>query len=258
MSTETTRAVEKEIEIKAPVDAVWRALTDAEELKRWFPLDAKVTPGVGGSIWLHWDEVYDAEGAIEVWEPGKHLRFGFPEEGAEHLVTDYYLQTSDGGGTVLRVVTSGFGTGGKWDDMFDGVRCGWDFELRGLQHYLENHPGKDRAVAWATAKHTSGHEAAWSSLMGQGGWFAGGRMMNPKVGERYTVRTGSGDELSGVIHVWEPPRQFVGSVDGWNNAIMRVELYGGNVTVWLSAYGVPEADVRALGERWQREMEGEQ
>ena len=30
-----TRAVEREIEIDAPLAAVWKALTDAEELTRW-------------------------------------------------------------------------------------------------------------------------------------------------------------------------------------------------------------------------------
>ena len=44
MST-STRVIEKQIRIAAPTDVVWKALTDAEELTRWFPLDAKVKPG---------------------------------------------------------------------------------------------------------------------------------------------------------------------------------------------------------------------
>ena len=46
-----TRTIEKELEIDAPIEAVWKALTDAEELTNWFPLEARVKPGVGGSIW---------------------------------------------------------------------------------------------------------------------------------------------------------------------------------------------------------------
>ncbi len=52
--SQEARAVEREIEIDAPVGAVWKALTDAEELTRWFPLNAGVTPGVGGSVWMSW------------------------------------------------------------------------------------------------------------------------------------------------------------------------------------------------------------
>jgi uncharacterized protein YndB with AHSA1/START domain len=44
------RRVEREIEINAVVEDVWKALTDANELARWFPLEARVTPGVGGKI----------------------------------------------------------------------------------------------------------------------------------------------------------------------------------------------------------------
>lgn len=105
------RVVEREITLDAPSAAVWKALTDAAELMRWFPLEARVSPGRGGAVWMRWDDAYDAESAIDIWEPERHLRIRFPHERAMHLATDYYLE-GRGGGTVLRVVTSGFGAGG--------------------------------------------------------------------------------------------------------------------------------------------------
>ena len=59
-----TRAVEREIEIDAPLAAVWKALTDADELTRWFPLNAGVTPGVGGSVWMSWTEVLSVSSSM--------------------------------------------------------------------------------------------------------------------------------------------------------------------------------------------------
>ena len=50
----TTRDVTREISIAAPVDAVWKALTDAEELVRWFPPVATVQPGPGGRLRREW------------------------------------------------------------------------------------------------------------------------------------------------------------------------------------------------------------
>ena len=41
------RRLEKEIEIAAPASEVWKALTESKELAKWFPLEARVTPGVG-------------------------------------------------------------------------------------------------------------------------------------------------------------------------------------------------------------------
>jgi len=36
------------------VDEAWKALTEPKELVKWFLLDARVRPGVGGKIfWMH-------------------------------------------------------------------------------------------------------------------------------------------------------------------------------------------------------------
>ncbi|HJX88276.1 MAG TPA: SRPBCC domain-containing protein, partial [Gemmatimonadales bacterium] len=68
------RAFEMALEIAATPDEVWRALTQAEELVRWFPMDARVTPGVGGTMLWNWGEGQDWESRIDVWEPGRRLR----------------------------------------------------------------------------------------------------------------------------------------------------------------------------------------
>jgi len=45
-----TRSFSMSIDINATPEDVWRALTDAGELMRWLPLQARVTPGKGGSV----------------------------------------------------------------------------------------------------------------------------------------------------------------------------------------------------------------
>jgi uncharacterized protein YndB with AHSA1/START domain len=54
------RRVESEVAINAPVDEVWKALTEADGLKSWFPLEARVTPGLGGKMFASWGA--DCEG----------------------------------------------------------------------------------------------------------------------------------------------------------------------------------------------------
>ena len=61
------RSIETQIEINAPIEAVWKALTDGEELANWFPLKARVTPGVGGSVWSYWAEDMQWESPIDAW-----------------------------------------------------------------------------------------------------------------------------------------------------------------------------------------------
>jgi len=229
------RRVERSVNIAAPVDAVWRALTDATELTRWFPMRARVIPGAGGLIHMQWDETYDAESRIEAWEPNRHLRIGFPHHPPVLLATDYYLE-SDKGRTVLRVVTSGFGEGADWDEWFGGVSAGWDFELRGLKHYLEHHRGRDRVVAMARVPFTRDRAEVWQELTGPGGWLE---------------RTG----LSGTVLLKTAPTQLVMTVAQYNNAILRVEIeMRRHVIAWMATYGVATDTVNAAQREWQRSL----
>ena len=127
-----TRVITKEIEIEAPIEAVWKALTDAEELCNWFPLQAGEKPD--GTFWMAWDDQFMFESRTTHREEGKRIRgVTIPPEGAPpgpENATETTLETRDGK-TVVRIVHSGFSTDSMWDEMFDGTDRGWDFELRG-------------------------------------------------------------------------------------------------------------------------------
>ncbi len=172
------------------------------------------------------------------------------EGGWAGIATNYALQGT-GGTTLLRVVSSGFGPGEEWDDLLDGFGHGWDFELRGLRHYLERHPGEDRAVAFVRAPYAGSKSEAWKTLTGPGSWFGTDGLDRLAVGERFAVRTVTGDAFCGVVELWQPPTQFVGAVEGWNRALLRVELFGSRATIWLSTHGAPKADVGGLQDRWR-------
>lgn len=104
------------------------------------------------------------------------------------------------------MVSSGFGQGDAWDEMFEGVRCGWAFELRSLRHYLERHRGTNRQTVWVRKDFTGSHAAGWAHLTGPGGWFGPAGLPALVPGERYATRTAAGDLLEGRAKLWEPPR----------------------------------------------------
>src|SRR5262245_47401904 len=147
MSEETTktRSQEHEIEIDAPIEAVWKALTDAEELTRWFVEEARVTPGVGGRIWGSWgSEEQSGEKQIDDWQPGKRLVLSLlPSPVTEMcagvtlqhpIVAEYTLETR-GGKTVLRLVHSNIPDSPEWDGDHDGTNLGWWMFFTGLLQY---------------------------------------------------------------------------------------------------------------------------
>jgi uncharacterized protein YndB with AHSA1/START domain len=249
----TPRSLERQVTIAAPPAAVWRALTDAEELTRWFPLEARVEPGGGGAIFVRWDDADQGESRITIWEPERHLGTVGWAGDLREIVTDYYLEAAEGG-TRLRVVNSGFGRGTDWDEMLDGFGYGWDFELRGLRHYLERHRGAPRHVAWVRLPLDGTRERTWHRLAGPGGWF-GDAFARVAEGDHFSATTPQGDRFTGQVERWQPPHQLVARVEEWNDALLRVHLTpsscGGGAIVWLSTYGMPSSEVGALAERWR-------
>lgn len=227
--SERTRTVERTLEIKTPIDAVWKALTDAKELERWFPLAARVKPGVGGGIWMSWGPPWEGENEVLVWEPPRHLRTGWPYSGdgrpdkASRVAVDYFLE-SRGGATVLRLVHSGFGADASWDAEYDSVRSGWAYELESLRHYLEHHAGADRRHTLAKATVSMPQDALWSAIERELGLKSESGPL--RKGGRYSARAlGSLPALSGVLLDADAPRQVAGTAEQFDNGLFRVMVY---------------------------------
>jgi uncharacterized protein YndB with AHSA1/START domain len=67
-SNQETRKLEAKVEIAAPAEAVWQALTDTTEVTRWFPLEAGTNPD--GTVWIAWARSFvSAAGS----KPASHL-----------------------------------------------------------------------------------------------------------------------------------------------------------------------------------------
>ena len=244
------RSLEERIVIDATAEAVWRALTDAEELMRWFPLEARVEPGTGGTMWLSWDGPNGATARIEVWEPNRRLRTVEPRQDAAgrpvELVVDYFIE-SEGGRTTLRVVHSGFGAGADWDAEYDGTGRGWRYELRGLRHYLHRHRGMPRRVAWVAARTSLSPEACYAGIMGAG-LAQEGAVTGLDEGDPYRIVGGAG-AFEGIVLVNRPPLDFAGTVANLNDALLRYEFYSGSPRLWVATWGVDETVVRGLEAR---------
>jgi uncharacterized protein YndB with AHSA1/START domain len=232
-----TRSAQGEIEIDATPERVWQALTDEKELVRWFPLDAKVEPGPGGSVYMSWLNEFAARTEILVWDPPRHLRtvWSFHDEGPSQ-VTDYYLE-SRSGRTVVRAVTSGFPLDESWDGWVEGTNRGWAFELRSLKHYLERHAGEPRHVVYLRRRIPNFNEEAWNRLAGErelSRWLTGGQVFDDRAGSQHAA-----------------------VVNDPSDALFRVSVEPGapgsdqrEIVLWVSAWGNQERRVNELRMEW--------
>lgn len=265
-----SRSIEKEIHILAPVEAVWHALTDAEELTRWFPLEARVTPGEGGTVWMSWKNEYQFQTPIAAWKPNAHLRLiymeptsaakpgepGIPFEVPYRVALDYHLEGRVGE-TVLRLVHSGFSSDASWDSQYEATVAGWEFQLAGLKLYLERHRGTPRrCIVCRAMRPTLTREEAWGRLWGDGGLAARAHRPPGEVGVRYAITTAAGDHLEGIVENWSPPVNYCATVTTLNDAWMRVhldelQLFGVRDTnLWISTFALPEQQVKDLQGRF--------
>jgi uncharacterized protein YndB with AHSA1/START domain len=238
-----TRAAEGKITIDATRERVWNALTDARELVRWFPLDARVEPGLGGSIYLSWLNEFAATTEIQVWDPPRHLRtaWAFHQEGQPTQVTDYEIET-EGGRTVVRAVTSGFPLDASWDGWVEGTKRGWAFELRSLKHYLERHSGEPRHVVYLRRRIPLSSEESWLRLSGErelAPWLTGGQVFDKRPGSQHAAIVS--DPRDAMIRVSVEP--------GSPGADQR------EIVLWLSAWGDQGRRVDEIRARWAPVLE---
>lgn len=248
------RTIHTPREINAPVEAVWKALTDAQELQRWFPVRAGVNDG---KIELSWGSQVDWRLEIEEEQRNKYLRLGYQEEHHKivsdvprRLAVEFFLEAK-AGKTLLRIVHSGFGGGSNWDDVYDGVRRGWDMESISLKHYLEHHAGKDRITGLATINTKQSLQEVWNTLTQNG---------ITVTGDHYVYTTPLGDTYEGELLYLNPPLDLCGTLQNLNNAVFRLTAErfspGADVSVWawIGAYDVPPAAVKAEETRWLQKL----
>jgi uncharacterized protein YndB with AHSA1/START domain len=265
MSEETTRSHETTIEIAAPTEAVWRGITDAQEIVRWFAPEARVEPGEGGSYFVSWGPGMEGTSRIAIWEPERHLRvveerkFGggrhdcsnpeAPGKPAE-IVVDYYLEAKGGGSTVLRLVHSGFGMTADWDREFESTHYGWMMFVRNLRHALTRHPGTPCQQAMVMVQTPLPAAETWAKIMSPDGFLASGTVAGLVEGDRFAWRTAAGEEISGGVLMPHPPIYIGGTLEQANDSLFGITVMPRVVMLSFMFYGLPPAEAAAVQSRW--------
>ena len=250
-----SRSIVKEVVINARADVVWRALTDSDELKRWFPIDARIEPRLGGSVWLSWGEGIEGTAPVTAWEPERH--FGWTETRGPHkLAVDFHIEAR-GGSTVVRLVHSGFGDGSDWDDEFHMTQGGWSYFMEHLRLYVERHHGTPRAVISFRDPVSLSRVDALARLttalgLGDQAWVRGA-----SSGQAFSTETAGGDRLSGrLIAVSGATGQLGFTFEEMNGAILFLEMEpapsGVRAGFWLSTYGLSPEQLAGTRTRFER------
>ena len=134
----TELTIEREMEFAAPIERVWRAITDPGELSRWFGDGARIEMREGGDGAFLWNSHGSFAMRVEEVTPPRRFVWSWVHEAgvafddAAATRVEWTLAPREGGGTVLHLRESGFRT----DTHHQENREGWKDELAELEALL--------------------------------------------------------------------------------------------------------------------------
>ena len=133
--------VEQSFYYAVPPERVYSALTEPDELTRWFADKAEIALKKGGAFRLTWSTGYTMRGKVKSAAPGKKLQVAWVdrfERGKVFETEARFVFTKRGRGTQLTVTHRGFKSGKRWVALYGGIESGWAYYLTNLRSVLEH------------------------------------------------------------------------------------------------------------------------
>ncbi len=206
------RAASFEVAVTGTPEQVWEAIATGPGISVWFvPTELEEQPG--GTVTQRHDQGPGGvvTGTVGVWEPPR--RFGWVDDGGwqpgpdastEHLATELLVEARAGGTCLVRLVSSGFGTGADWDDAIERVSDGWALCLAVLREVLDHFAGQPSAAFLLNGSADGPVERGWSEVL-----QALGLPADAAVGNRVATSGSGVPALAGTVAYVTPQHLVV-------------------------------------------------
>ncbi len=138
--SENKSFIKQSVSITTPRKVVFTALTQAEELIRWFPSRAESDPQPGGKLKLFWDFTDASQNGLQDGEyveviPNEKISYTWTADSVPTLVTFALSEASDE--TTIDLDHSTAQDGADEKKLRDDHANQWGFFLMNLKGYLE-------------------------------------------------------------------------------------------------------------------------
>ncbi|MGI5500113.1 SRPBCC family protein [Lentzea sp. CA-135723] len=237
------RRIVKEVEVEAPLEQVWQAISSGPGFATWYVPHA-IEPTPGGLVRTDFGPAGVREGVVLDAAPPQRLVYGGFGEPEDPVYCYEFLLAAQGGHTSFRLVQNGFLDGERWDQEYDALDAGWDLFLHNLILYQRHFAGLPASLAMAMTRSAGGEE--WGRLL------AALRVpARCAVGDRVVINVPGVDLVEGVVDFLNPGRHLgVRTACGLHRfSAEGVELCG--VSVYQYRYGTPlPPDAAACWQRW--------
>jgi uncharacterized protein YndB with AHSA1/START domain len=118
-------------------ESLYKAFTNATQLREWLCNVATVVPRPGGRIYLWWNSGYYTSGEFTHTDTGKEVSFtwhGRGEPDPTQVKVSFKAQDSS---TLVSLDHSGMGTGDEWEQTISEIDKGWKTSLKNLASVQE-------------------------------------------------------------------------------------------------------------------------
>lgn len=248
--TTPERSIELDVEVDGSPEAVWRAIATGPGISSWY-VPHIVEEREGGAAITSFGQAPDRQipGRVTAWDPPHRIAFEGGED-AGGLAFEWLVEARAGGTCIVRLVNSGFGHGGDWDDQYDAMVEGWCLFLGNLQLHCRHFAGQDAVSMLPMVTAPGPRAAVWTTLSARLGLAE-----RPEPGDRVTVNGDDGALLSGTVERVGPQAvALLVDEPAPGTAFVAVERGGAGciVSVWSYLYGDDApAIVDRDGPRWQ-------
>jgi hypothetical protein len=223
-----------DLTISAPVDKVWAALRDPEQIRRWFGWE---TDSLAGEV----DFIFVDHADVD--EDARIISF----QGTQ----DRFEVVADGANTRLRVVRSPPADDAEWSDVYEDMTEGWIMFVQQLKFGLERHRLAPRRTLWQSLSKGERDGMRPLSALGLSD------LIGATPGAPVNRALPTGDEVSG--RVWHASKHQVSiTADAWDG-LLNVHDAGswtgggghGPGAVMITTYGLEDAAFSDLERRWK-------
>jgi uncharacterized protein YndB with AHSA1/START domain len=136
------RTIRDEITIAAPLEDVFRGLTEADALEHWMATAVESDARTGGRFRYEFEfddpsQNNTQEGEYVAIEEGRRVALPWVFPFSDKQTTVEYSLTPSGEETSVAFSHTGFEEGEPWDGAYERFTGGWRMFLEGLKRYVE-------------------------------------------------------------------------------------------------------------------------
>jgi uncharacterized protein YndB with AHSA1/START domain len=228
---------EDRADVDATIDEVWTAIATGPGIDSWFMGKNEVADGVVRLIF--------GDQPVRVSEPGHRFAYGEdPEPDGRFIAFDFMIEGRAGGGTSLRMVTSGFLPGDDWADEFDAMTKGGALYFRTLVEYLNRFAGRTATPVTASSGPVTDWPGAWAAI-----GRALGLARRPQTGDSVAFSI-DGRIVEGTVFFANEHTAGIRSGDAIYRFIMGFRPGGGGPMFAMHNLFAPDVDGGAAEKQW--------